>query len=117
MEVISKFKILSGLSDAQLIETLWDTAKNRTLELTNRKNYVKELDSICLDIAIIIHNRLGTEGENSRSEGGISISFEDLPLGLQRRIETKRIARVGGHVFEKEIIEEVPTSEETISKE
>lgn len=117
MEAISKFRILSGSSDPKLLETIWELAQSRVLDLTNRKNYTVELESITLDIAIIMFNRMGTEGESSRNEGGISTSFDDLPLGLQRRIESKRIARVGGHAFEKEIIEEVPTSEEKSDKE
>lgn len=117
MEAISKFKILSGLNDEELVTVIWETSKDKVLELTNRKRYVLELDAITLDLALIIYNRIGTEGENSRSEGGISVSYDDLPFSLQRRIETKRIARVGGHAFEKEVVEEVPTSEETTSQE
>jgi hypothetical protein len=101
MEVISKFKILSGLNDEPLISAIWEQAQSVVLELTNRKEFVIELEAITLDIAVIMSNRLGTEGETSRTEGGISISFDDLPYSLQCRISNYRLAKVGGRAFEK----------------
>jgi len=46
-------------------------------------------------LATITYNRESTEGELSRSEGGISQSFvEDIPLNIQRSLNRYRLGKV-----------------------
>ena len=65
------------------------------LDYTNQD---KMLDSMWLyarQLATITFNRESTEGESSRSEGGISQSFvEDIPLNIQRGLNRYRLGKV-----------------------
>jgi hypothetical protein len=41
------------------------------------------------------------EGESSRSGGGISSSFVEIPEDIRKAIEENRLIRVGGRTYEK----------------
>ena len=49
---------------------------------------------------MIALNRMGTEGENSRSEGGETYNFNDAPKQIFDTLNRYRICRVGGKVYE-----------------
>ena len=53
------------------------------------------------DLALVAYNRLGTEGESGRSEAGESYSFESAPAQIFSVLNKYRIARCGGHAYEK----------------
>lgn len=76
-------------------------AERFLLSETRRTSLNSALETAQLDLAIVLFNREGTEGEVSRSEGGISISVAEVPVNIQRTIAQYRLARVGGHAFEK----------------
>lgn len=65
------------------------------LDYTNQD---KMLDSMWLyvrQLATVAFNRENTEGESSRSEGGVSQSFvEDIPLNIQRGLNRYRLGKV-----------------------
>lgn len=65
------------------------------LDYTNQD---KMLDSMWLyarQLATITFNRESTEGESSRSEGGVSQFFvEDIPLNIQRGLNRYRLGKV-----------------------
>ena len=91
---------LTGCKNADLVEVVLEAAEQTILSLTNRTQLIPPLEAAHRDLAVVMINRLGTEGESSRSEGGISISFEEMPKVIQTAIETYRLARVCGHAFE-----------------
>ena len=67
-----------------ILQALLD-AGNAVCDLTGRDIVPERLTDVQVELAIIAYNRRGTEGESSRSEGGISQSFESLsPLMLAR---------------------------------
>ena len=83
------------------------------MELEKLKSLTGESDEAVLsslllrvipELVIELYNRSGSEGEQSRSEGGISVTYSEsgLSTGLLQRIRMHRLARVAGHVFEKE---------------
>lgn len=45
-------------------------------------------------------NRMGTEGENSRSEGGESYSFDNAPKQIYDILNRYRLVRIGGRTYE-----------------
>ena len=49
---------------------------------------------------MIALNRMGTEGEKSRSEGGESYTFDDAPKQIYDTMNRYRLARVGGKTYE-----------------
>ncbi len=58
------------------------------------------LKKLCAILAVIALNRLGTEGETGRSEGGESYSFDNAPRQIYDVLNCFRLARVGGRTYE-----------------
>lgn len=98
---VSILKKLTGESDEELLSLLLLMAEERLLELTNRTRMTPRLAGAKRNWAVIAYNRLGMEGEASRSQGGISSSFVEIPQEITEVIKATRIARVGGRVHEK----------------
>lgn len=105
---LNAFKTFTGCDDDTLANTLLEVAKNSILAETNRKEMILQLETAQLELAMVMYNRLGTEGEASRSEGGISISYAEMPSRVQNAINAYRLVRIGGHAFEKKSTESVP---------
>lgn len=100
---LEKLKSLTGESDKTVLSSLLLRAENIILSETNRDKLTPALDRLLPELVIELYNRSGSEGEQSRSEGGISVTYGDngLSTGLLQRIRMHRLARVAGHVFEK----------------
>lgn len=109
MDEIEKLKILTGEKDSELLGVLLEDARQHVLSYTNRTRIIPALEKTVRDLAIIALNRMGTEGETGRSEGGESYSFDNAPKQIYDVLNRYRLARVGGAVFEAKAkqIEEV----------
>ena len=94
-------KSVTGETDENLLSCLLEKAKDRLLSMTNRTVLNTSLTSAQTDWCVIAYNRMGTEGETSRSQGGISASFAEIPKEIMDVIRLNRLARVNGHAFEK----------------
>ena len=101
---LEKLKTLTGESDKTVLSSLILRAENIILSETNRDKLTPALERLVPEIVIELYNRSGSEGEQSRSEGGISVTYSDngLSTGILQRVRMHRLARVAGHVFEKE---------------
>ena len=101
---LEKLKQLTGESDETILSSLLLRAENIILSETNREKLTGALNRLLPELVIELYNRSGSEGEQSRSEGGISVTYGEngLSTGLLQRIRMHRLARVAGHVFEKE---------------
>lgn len=99
MDILCK---LTGEKDTELIQILLDDAESFVLAYTNRSKIPEQLKKTVRDLAVIAYHRRGTEGEKGRSEGGESYTFDDAPKQIYDVLNRYRLARVGGHVFEKE---------------
>lgn len=97
---IERLKKLTGETDEELLEILLEEAEEFVLSYTNRTKIVTGLEKAVRDLAVIALNRIGTEGENSRSEGGESYSFDAAPKQVYDVLNRYRLARVGGVVHE-----------------
>lgn len=95
-------KKLTGESDTDLLELLLEDAKSFVLAYTNRTRMIPELERPVRELAVIALNRMGTEGETSRSGGGISSSFDNAPKQVYDILKRYRLARVGGRIYEAE---------------
>lgn len=100
---LEKLKSLTGESDETVLSSLLLRAENIILSETNREKLTPALNRLLPELVIELYNRTGSEGEQSRSEGGISVTYGEngLSTGLLQRIRMHRLARVAGHVFEK----------------
>ncbi len=91
---------LSGNRDRELLLILLDDARAFVLGYTNRTVMIPALEKPARDLALIALNRMGTEGESSRSDGGESYSFNDAPKQIYDVLNRYRLARIGGRVYE-----------------
>lgn len=87
---------LTGETDMELLEILLDEAEAFVLSYTNRRQIATGLEKAVRDLAVIALNRMGTEGESGRGEGGESYSFESAPKQVYDTMNRYRLARVGG---------------------
>lgn len=102
MTDLEKLKKLTGETDEELLKLLLSEAEEFVLAYTNRTRIVTGLEKSVRDLAVIALNRMGTEGEAGRSEGGESYSFDSAPSQIYDVLNRYRIARVGGVVHEAE---------------
>ena len=101
-EDIKKLKILTGEKNEDLLSVLLDEAEAFVLSYTNRTQLRTGLEKAVRDLAVIALNRMGTEGEKSRSECGESYTFEDAPKQIYDTLNRYRLARGGGKTYEAE---------------
>lgn len=97
--IVSK---LTGEEDDELITVLLNDAEEFVKSYTGRKQITTGLEKAVRDLAVIALNRMGTEGENRRSEGGESYSFNDAPKQIYDTLNRFRLCRVGGRTYENE---------------
>lgn len=100
MTELEKLKKLTGESDEELLSLLLEDAEAFVLGYTNRTKIMSGMEKAVRDLAVIALNRMGTEGESGRSEGGESYSFNDAPKQIYDTLNRYRIVRVGGVVHE-----------------
>lgn len=110
MTDLEMLKKLTGESDEELIQMLLEEAQSKILALTSRTVVIDALRPSIRDLTVIAYNRLGMQGESSRSEGGISSAFVEVPQTIQDTIKRYRIARVGGYAYETVPDEEIPAT-------
>ena len=100
MTDIDKLKKLTGEGDEVLISLLLEDATAFVLSYTGRTRIVTGLEKAVRDLAVIALNRMGTEGETSRSGGGESYSFDSAPKHIYDTLDRYRLARIGGKTYE-----------------
>lgn len=100
MTDVEMLKKLTGESDEELLSLLLDDAEAYILSYTGRTRLPEPLERTKRELAIIALNRMGTEGESGRSEGGESYSFDSAPKSVYDILDRYRLARVGGRVHE-----------------
>ena len=100
-EELQKFIRHLGKTDANENEKLvlgyfYDDAVNEALNYCNRDDVVIGMATSIRDLAKIRYNQEGAEGESSRSEGGVSQSYEEgIPRKIRSVLNRYRLAKVG----------------------
>ena len=88
---VEKLKIRLNEEDTVLLEQLLEDAETEILDYCNREVLLPRMLGLQRELAIIYYNRLGREGESSRSEGGVSVSYStDIPENIKRRLSSYR---------------------------
>lgn len=82
-----------GMDKAQAAALLAD-AEGMILACTGRTTMPAALETAQVQLAAILYNRQGTEGETAHSEGGVSRTMESMPEEIWRQIAPYRLARV-----------------------
>ena len=101
MTQLEKLKMRLPDTDDKLLTQLLEDAENDILDYTNRNVLIPRMESLQRELAIIYYNRLGSEGEASRSEGGISVSYE-IPQNIKDRLKSYRRLKAVSMVESKE---------------
>ena len=102
MTDFERIKILTGERDEELVEVVLEDAKDWVLAYTGRKKMLPELKKTVRDLAVVAINRMGTEGESSRTGAGESYNFDNAPKQIYDVLNRYRLARVGGVTYEAE---------------
>lgn len=82
-------------ADANLLNALYEEAEGMILAYTCRRTLPAVLETAAVQMAIVLYNREGTEGETSHSEGGVSRVMDGLPEEIKRQCMPYRLARIG----------------------
>ncbi|ORN39596.1 Phage gp6-like head-tail connector protein [Lentilactobacillus parabuchneri] len=95
--LLTRLGVQPNSDDAQLVNDLYSDAVTMILDYTHRDVLVGNMATYAKQLAVIVYNRLDTEGESSRSEGNISRSFiTDIPEDIQRPLMRYRVASFKG---------------------
>lgn len=83
--------------DINLAFQLLEDAESEILDFCNRSILLRKMEPLQRELAIIYYNRMGSEGESSRSEGGVSVSYStEIPESLKARLMSyRRLKAVG----------------------
>lgn len=93
-KAIQRLKNDLGIDDNKATDLIED-AVVLILDYTNQDEMLDLMWLYARQLATIAFNRESTEGESSRSEGGISQTFiEDIPLNIQRGLNRYRLGKV-----------------------
>ena len=88
---IDKLKVRLNEEDTALLEQLLEDAETEILDYCNRDVLLPRMLGLQRELAIVYYNRLGSEGESSRSEGGVSVSYSTyIPENIKRRLNSYR---------------------------
>lgn len=99
--MLERLRIKLGLAKEDtdkmsLLKICIEDATNDAMNITNQtKEYVEQHLAITIvDIAVLIYNRIGTEGLVSQSVSGMSESYmDDLPKNLKKILYAHRRLR------------------------
>ncbi len=92
---LTKLKRRIPGADSDLLQDMLDDAEAYILAYTGQPTLPDGLLSAQLRIAAARYNALGLEGQSAHSEGGVSVSVDQLPPDLQAELNRYRLAKVG----------------------
>ncbi|WP_338630828.1 phage head-tail connector protein [Clostridium baratii] len=94
---IDKLKLRLPDADKKLLNQLLEDAESEILDFCNRDVLLDKMEGLQRELAIIYYNRMGSEGESSRSEGGVSVSYStEIPENIKSRLMSyRRLKAVG----------------------
>lgn len=97
MEQIVKLKQRTNEQSEELLQQLLEDAECAIKDYCNRDTIPERAAGLCRDLAVVYYGRLGHEGESSRSEGAISVSYDtDIPDGIRARLNAYRQLKLVG---------------------
>lgn len=76
-----------------LLSDLLADAESMIRAYTGRSEIPDVLEGAQIEIAAILYNRMGMEGESAHSEGGVSHAADSLPEYIRRQLNPWRLAR------------------------
>jgi len=80
--------------DSAVLEELLDEAEGMLLAFTGRMTLPGALETALVQLAVVLYNRRGIEGQTAHSEGGVSRSMEGIPQEILHQAAPYRLARI-----------------------
>ena len=97
MAQLEKIKVRLGIKDTSqddLLNMLLEDAEGEILDYTNRDTLPSKAEALQRELVITYYNRQGSEGEASRSEGGVSVSYSnEIPESIKKRLNSLRLLK------------------------
>lgn len=84
---------IPDVKDDALLQDLIEDAGGMICAVTLRGEVPEALQAAQIEIAAMLFNRMGMEGESIHSEGSLSIHADSLPESLRRQIYPWRLAK------------------------
>ena len=84
---------ISDAKDDKLLADLLSDGEQMILAYTGQSAVPAVLRGAQIEIAVMLFNRMGMEGEASHSEGSVSRTAESLPEYIRRQLNPYRLAR------------------------
>ena len=84
---------IPGAKDEELLEDLLLDAGSMICAYTLRERVPVQLEGVQVEIAALLYNRMGMEGESVHNEGSVHRSVESLPEYIKRQINPWRLAK------------------------
>ena len=84
---------LPDCGDEMILQDMLDTAAGMICAYTGRECVPAALEYMQLEIACMVFNRMGMEGESAHSEGSVSHTAESLPEFVRRQLNPFRLAK------------------------
>ncbi len=79
-----------------LAQALVDDAQALVLGYLGRDELPTPCENAVVRMAVVLFNRMGMEGEQSRSEGGVSTSVDLIPADIAAQLRPWRLAVTRG---------------------
>lgn len=94
LEKLNALKLrLPDCDNDELLQSLLDEAGAAILSLTGRAELPEQLAFTQVKMAVIAFNRMGIEGQNSHSEGSVSVGVDSYPAAIKSEISAFRLAK------------------------
>ena len=84
---------IPDLQDEMLMEDLIADAGRMICAYTLRQEVPECLEGVQIEIAAMLFNRMGMEGEMIHSEGSVSHHADSLPESIRRQLNPWRLAK------------------------
>ena len=102
MTQLEKLKIRLGIdkddtTKDDLLNMLLEDAEAEILDYCNRDILLSKMKGLQRELAITYYNKQGSEGEASRSENGVSVSYvTEIPESIKSRLNAFRRLKIVG---------------------
>ena len=83
---------MPDVQNDELLQLMLDDAQTWILAQTGRTAMIAELYPVQRRLAAALYNKLGAEGQNSQSDGGISHNYDNELTEIMKEINRYRIA-------------------------
>jgi len=94
MGALDRLSVRLPGADNAVLEVLLEEAEGMLLAYTGRMTLPGALETAMVQLAVVLYNRQGIEGQSAHSEGGVTRTMEGIPQEILRQAAPYRLARI-----------------------